>query len=210
MKQKKSKKGEEDAAPIPNIIRNGMNSETRRILTLIVFFLVGIISFLGIFNAGGLVGEALRNTFKYIFGFMYVVPPIVCIYFGIRLLKRETIFPAHQTYIWRNYVSPHSPWTQPLVSCTPAQRRNLGRKYCGTIYQTIWELGAIITLSIGLIVSFMLFLNTRPDFSTWNEKIQLFFAKLFNPKEYHSEKILYINYRSQQKKKLSMTIVMKI
>lgn len=180
MKQKKSKKGEEDVAPIPNIIRNGMNSETRRILILIVLFLVGIISFLGIFNAGGLVGEALRNAFKYIFGFMYVVPPIVCIYFGIRLLKRKPFFPHIRlifggimlvlTLLGLNLLSP----------VLPHKGGILGENIAELFIKLFGTLGAIITLSIGLIISFMLLLNTRPDFSLWNEKIQLFFAKLFN------------------------------
>ncbi len=178
MKQKKGKKGEEDEAPIPQLLRNSMNPETRRIVSLLVFFLIGIISSLGIFNAGGIVGEALKNAFKYVFGFLYFAVSILCIYFGIRLLKRKSLFPSVRTAIGIILLLVTLLGLN-VLSILPHHGGLVGDITKNIFTKLFGEIGAIITLGIGLIISFMLILNTKPDYTRWVEQMKLFFTQFF-------------------------------
>lgn len=182
MTQRKSKKNE-DEAPIPKIIQQGlqnsMNPETRRIVSMLVFFLVGIISLLGIFDAGGIVGEALKNAFKYVFGFLYFIIPFFFLYFGMRLIRRKTILPGTRIF-WGGALCIITLLGLETLSVFSHQGGLIGETIVSLFSKLFGVIGAITTLGIGLIVSFMILLNTRPDFTLFFEKIKAFFGKLFS------------------------------
>ncbi len=180
MSQKKIKKTKDDVddAPIPKMIRNGMNPETRRIISILIFFIIGILSILGMFHAGGLVGEALKNAFKYVFGFLYFVIPFIFIYFSFRLIKRKSVLPGVRltsgsmlllvTLLGLNN-----------LSIFTHQGGFLGDITVSVFSKLFGVIGTISILSIGLIASFMLLLNSRPNVTLWLEKMKLFFSHVF-------------------------------
>ncbi len=180
MNQKKLKKNE-DEAPIPKIIQQGlehsMNPETRRIVSMLVFFLVGIISLLGVFNAGGIVGEALKNAFKYVFGFLYFIIPFFFLYFGMRLIKRKTLLPGARIF-WGGALFVITLLGLETLSIFTRQGGLIGEVTVSLFSKLFGVIGAITTLAIGLIISFMILLNTRPDFTLLLEKLKSFFTKL--------------------------------
>lgn len=181
MTQKRSKKNNEDEAPIPEILRQGlaqgMNPETRRIVSMLVFFLVGIISLLGTFEAGGIVGEALKNAFKYVFGFLYFVIPFFFLYFGMRLIKRKTLLPGARIF-WGGVLCIVTLLGLETLSVFTHNGGLVGEITVSVFSKLFGVIGTVTLLTIGLIISFMILLNTRPDFSLFWQKVREFFGKL--------------------------------
>ncbi len=177
MSQKKSKKSDNDS-PLPQIPIPSISPDTRRMIVAVIFLIIALITLLGFFGNGGLVGQGLKRAFAYIFGFISFIIPIIFLYAGVRLMRNQQaqIRPVHVIgvllFLLTFTALAH-------ISVFGAQGGALGALLSPVTIKLFGLVGGILTLGLGLIISFMLVLNERPDFKKWWEAIKHVFQTLF-------------------------------
>lgn len=170
MSQKKSKKSSDDS-PLPQISIPSVHPDTRRMILAVLFLIIAIISTLGFFGNGGLVGLGLKRAFTYVFGFIAGIIPVLFLYAGVRMVKNQQaeIRPRHLVGValfLLTFVALAD------LSVFGAYGGVLGAFLSPLIIKLFGLVGGIATLGLGLIISLMMILNERPDFKKWWENIK--------------------------------------
>lgn len=172
MSQKKNTKYEE-GAPFPKvrIPFPQVSTETKKMMSAFFLLIISIISLLGFFNGGGIVGQGLMHVFKLTFGFLAFTIPVFIGIVSIKLFRHKPLFNSlRYTGGWMLLFATmlglsHLSVFGPQGGLIGAFVSNIFTKLFGLI-------GGIMTESLILIASLMLVTNERPDFTLWMQRLK--------------------------------------
>jgi hypothetical protein len=176
MSQKKNNKEE---SPLPIKIPKITISETKkRIIIASFLIIISVISFLGFFHGGGIIGRGLAKAFSRGFGF---ISPIVSIVLGIVSISIFRKKPVFKSFFYT------TGWLTFFVTILGllhlsifGEKGGIFGEFFASIFSKLFGLiGGILVLGFGFILSLIVITNKKPDFQTFVDTLKNYFSKIF-------------------------------
>lgn len=184
MSSKKTKRSKQENkkedAPLPSFLipKTNLKKETVNILIGLLFFLIGILLTLGMFNGGGLVGTSLAHGIKKLLGALSFLAPLLFFYLGYKKIRSQEVTFSPR-YVLGGLLFIFSFLGLISVSIFLNSGGMLGEIISSIFGKLFGNIGSIFFMSVAFIASILIISNEKPNFSNLFRRVQNLFMTLW-------------------------------